>query len=111
MLLDIGNGKSENGACVQGKLAEVLGDHRDHAGVVGAWRHFTEDDVVTFDEKFNAKQPAPTKGGGDLFGVFLRCDKGRLAHCLWLPGFAVIAIDLNVSDRGAKTGAVDMTNR
>lgn len=109
VLLDVGDGEAENGAGVEGELAEVLGNHGDHSSVVGAGGDFGEDDFVSFNEEFHSEESVATEVGGDFLGHLFRALASEVAHGLWLPAFAVIAVHLNVSDGLAEGGSVPVT--
>ena len=67
VLLDVGDRQAEDGAGVQGELAEILADHRHHAGVVRARGNFAKDHLVAFDEELHAENAAAAEGSSDRF--------------------------------------------
>ena len=91
---------------MQRKLGEALRNQSDEAGVVRPWRNLAEPDFVAFDEQFDTENPLSPQSiryrSGDRLGLL----EGRFGHCLGLPGFAIVAVGLKVTDRCAKTHPV-----
>ena len=110
VLVDVGDGEAEDGADVEGELAQVLGNESDQAGVMGAGGDFTEDDVVAFDEHFDAEEAATAEGFGDGAGHVFGGIECFFGHGVRLPGLAIVAFNLGVTDGGAKCGAADVAN-
>ncbi|MNE46397.1 hypothetical protein D3C80_1407330 [compost metagenome] len=69
--------------------------------------HFAENDVVATHKQFNAKQAETAQGDDHFTGDLLCALKRQSAHFLRLPGFAVIAVFLTVSNRVAEMHAVN----
>ena len=111
---------------MQVKLVLRLGNHGDHAGVVGAWGELREIHILTFDEHLNPKNAQHRIFGVRICGLAARRGRPRGVsrqriedfpgsdlgffedfrfHRLGLPGFHVIPGGLPVPDRRAKTGA------
>lgn len=107
-LTDQRDRQAEDGACVQGKLRQVLGNQGHQAGVMGARRHFAEPHLIALDEQFHAKQATAAQGFGHGFCNTLGFRQGNGAHGLWLPGFLIVALLLTMANRRAERGAADV---
>ena len=90
---------------MEGELGEVLGDHRDHAGVVRSRRDLAEENLVPGDEELDPEDPASAEGVGDLAGDPLGLLLGGLGHRLGLPALPVIAVLLDMANRCTERGA------
>ena len=109
--MDVRDRQAEDGAHVQGELGEILRDEGDQPGVMGARRHLAEDDVVALDEELDPEQAAATERLGDLAGHVLGGGQRLVRHRMRLPGLAVVALDLGVTDRCAEAGAAGVADR
>ena len=96
---------------MQCKFALVLRNHSHHAGVVRTWRHFAENHIVALDEHFHAEYAVAAKRVGYSLGNLLRLGFCCRAHWLRLPRIAVVAVDLNMSDRFAKRCTKNVAHR
>ena len=85
MLRDVRDRQPEDGAGVQGKLREILRDHRHHAGVVRARGDFGKPHVIALDKKFHAEDAAAAEGIGDFLSVLTRIRQRGVGHRLRLP--------------------------
>ena len=107
---DVRDGQTEDSACVEGELREVLRNHRYHARVVRTGRYLAEYHVVAFDKEFHAEDTATAEGIGDSPRDVLRLRFGSRAHRLGLPRLAVVAVFLHVADRLEERGAPDVAH-
>ena len=87
---------------MEGELGEVLGDHRDHAGVVRARGDLAEEDLVAGNKELDAEDAGPAEGAGHLGRDPLGLLLGGGRHRLRLPALAVVAVLLDVTDRCAE---------
>ena len=92
------------------ELGLALGDHGDHAGVVGARREFGEPDLVATHEELNAEDAQAGavsvlgEGVGDFLGHLPGGGERLLAHGHRLPGLDVVAVLLAVANGHAEGG-------
>ncbi len=91
---------------MQGELGEILRNQRHHAGIVRARGDFAENHLVTADKQFHAKQPIAAQSQHRLAGNLLRPRQRQGAHLLRLPGLAIIAIFLTMTNRIAEMDAI-----
>src|SRR6185369_17500934 len=107
-LVDHRNRQAEYGTHVQGEFGQILRDQRDEARIVRTRADFREDHLFAAHEKFDAEQARTAERIGDRARDRFRAHARGIRHRLRLPGFAVIAVDLQMSDRRAETRAVAM---
>ena len=96
---------------MQGELRKILRDHRDHARVVRTGRYFAEDHLFALNKQLDTEDTTSAERFRYLARNLARFFFCHRAHGLGLPGFAIVAVDLHVSDRFQERGATDMANR
>ncbi len=84
---------------MEGKLRQVLANHRNHTRVVRTRTDLGEDDPVATDEHLHAEDTIPAECTGYLAGDVLRLCQCRFGHSLRLPRLAVVAVHLMVPYR------------
>ena len=75
---------------------------------MGTGRHFAEKHLIPFHEELDAKNTPPTENFGNSLGIPLGFPKSQVGHGVRLPGFTVISIYLNMTDRFAKGSPLGM---
>ena len=84
---------------MQSELRKILRDHCDHSCVMRTGRDFAENDIFALNKQFDPENTAAAERLRD-FACNLAClFFGNRVHCLWLPGFTIVAVNLYVSDR------------
>lgn len=78
---------------------------------MGTWRYFAENHLVALDEHLYAENAVATERVGHLAGDFAGLGDCGCRHRLWLPAFAIVAVDLNVAYRFAEHCARDAAHR
>ena len=89
---------------MQFEFRQALRRQRHQAGVVRARTDFGEPHGIALDEQFDAEDAASAEVAGDV-----ACDVARFlqrgrCHRHRLPGFDIVAIHLNMTDRFAEEG-------
>ena len=107
---DLGDRQAEHSARMQRKFAQILGNHRHHAGIVRARRHLGEDDLVTLDEHFHAEDTVAAQGAGNRHGDLLRLFQGVGRHRLRLPTLTVVTAHLMMTDGIERRRTVAVTD-
>ena len=95
---------------MQGKLGKLLRNQRHHACVVRPRRKLAEPYLVALHEELDAKKAESTErlrhGLGHALAGFERCR----THRLGLPGLAIVAVHLHMSDRRAEARSARVTH-
>ena len=102
--------QAENRACVERELGEVLRYQRHQSRVVRARRHFAEVDRIACDEQLDAEDPVAAELDSNRVRDALGLCERRRAHRLRLPRFAIVAVDLQVTDRVAERRLAAVTH-
>src|SRR5678816_2709969 len=95
---------------MQRELGKVLRDQRHQSRVVRPRRDFAEVDGVTRDEQLDAEDAVAAELRGDRVRDALGLGERCRAHRLRLPRFAIVAVDLQMTDRLAVSRAAAVTH-
>ena len=77
---DGGDRETEQRTGMKSKLAQILGDHGHHTGIVGTRRHFAEYHLIALHEQLDAEYSISAESIGDLAGYLLPSARNNGSH-------------------------------